>query len=445
MPSRVSQNIQNSENKTKPYISIKLVEEKIQKAKNTKKGVPGDLPIKLAKEFGPKLAIPAARIFNNIVKTGVWPSRWKEERGIPLNKVKPKQPNNEEDLRVISLTPFLSKTFKSIVIGWLFKIVGPKLDLKQYGGVKCNSCSHYLIDFITYILYNQDLMEPKVVVASMVDFEKAFNWQNHNKLQTKLHDLGVPGWLLNIVKGFLENRTRIVSFKGEQSDSKKMPGGGPQGTVLGLFLFIVLINEAGFKDETDDIGKKITASINKRKEIPTSHWKYVDNLTIAEAIDLKKFLECQEESSLTRPLKYHDQTEHVLPLDKSRVQEQLNDSNQYASANEMKEKNRKKTKTMPFKTAKKRDFTPTLSIGGEEIELVEEMKLLGLVLTSDLKWSKNTEYTVKRGYNKLWLLRRLKQNGANTIKLCDICEKHVRIILEYGAVVWHASSHMLIQ
>ena len=100
--------------------------------------------------------------------------------------------------------------------------------------------------------------------------------------------------------------------------------------------------------------------------------------------------------------------------------------------------NKKKTKSMLFNTAKKRDFTPTLSIDGEEIDLVEEMKLLGVIITSDLKWSKNTQYTTKRGYNKLWILRRLKQNGANTKELCDIYQKHVRSILEYSAVVWHA-------
>ena len=137
--------------------------------------------------------MPASRIFNNIVKTGAWPTRWKEERGIPLNKVKPKQPKNEEELRVISLTPFLSKIFESIIMDLLLKIVGPKIDLRQYGGLKGNSCSHYLIDLVTFILYNQDLKEPKAVLAAMVDFEKAFNRQNHNKLITILHDLGVPG------------------------------------------------------------------------------------------------------------------------------------------------------------------------------------------------------------------------------------------------------------
>ena len=102
--------------------------------------------------------------------------------------------------------------------------------------------------------------------------------------------MGGPGWLLNKIKGFLEERTLKVSYKGENSEKKNMLGGGPQGTILGLFLFIIQINDAGFVKEVKELGKTITQNINKRKEIPTSHWKYVDDLTIAEAIDLKKSL-----------------------------------------------------------------------------------------------------------------------------------------------------------
>ena len=36
-----------------------------------------------------------------------WPTAWKQEMGIPLQKVD--SPQNEDDLRVISLTPFLEK------------------------------------------------------------------------------------------------------------------------------------------------------------------------------------------------------------------------------------------------------------------------------------------------------------------------------------------------
>ena len=96
----------------------------------------------------------------------------------------------------------------------------------------------------------------------MIDFKKAFNRQNHAILVTKLGDMGVPGWLLNIVVGFLTDRELVVNYKGEKSESKKMPGGGPQGTVLEMFLFLVLINDAGFKDVDMNIGEKLTRPVN---------------------------------------------------------------------------------------------------------------------------------------------------------------------------------------
>ena len=259
------------------------------KGKNTKGGVSGDLPVKPAKEFGHELAIPASRIYNNKVQNGKWPVRWKSEQGIALNKVKPKQPESESDLRIISLTPFLSKGFESIVMDWLIHYVGEKLDWGQLGGIRGSSSSHYLIDMISYILYKQDLKEPRAVLAAMVDFEKAFNRQNHHQLITKLSDMGVPGWrLLKIVMGFLEERTLIVAYKGEKSGVKEMPGGGPQGTILGMFLFLVLINDAGYRNESESLGIKITKAFNKRTELKTRHWKYVDDLTVAEAIKLKR-------------------------------------------------------------------------------------------------------------------------------------------------------------
>ena len=115
----------------------------------------------------------------------------------------------------------------------------------------------------------------------MVDFEKVFNRQNHNKLITKLSDMGVPGWLLKVVVGFLEDRTLLLSYKGEKSGVKEMPGGAPQGTILGMFLFLVLINDAGFKNERESLGKKITQAINKITELNTKYWKYVDDLNLA--------------------------------------------------------------------------------------------------------------------------------------------------------------------
>ena len=71
----MGQKIQNAKFEEKPFISQKIVAEKIRRAKNTKDGVTGDLPVKLAKGFGEELATPAARLFNNIIQSGKWPVR----------------------------------------------------------------------------------------------------------------------------------------------------------------------------------------------------------------------------------------------------------------------------------------------------------------------------------------------------------------------------------
>ena len=83
----------------------------------------------------------------------------------------------------------------------------------------------------------------------MVDFSKAFNHQGHAILTTKLSDMNVPGWLLKIVVAFLTNRKMVVRYQGATSGIKSLPGGGLQGTLLGLLLFLVLINDAGFQDQ----------------------------------------------------------------------------------------------------------------------------------------------------------------------------------------------------
>ena len=128
------------------------------------------------------------------------------------------------------------------MVKWLRVYIGYQMDPRQFGGLKGNSIVHYMIELINFILYNQDYDLPIAVLACTIDFSKAFNRQNHNLLITKLSDMGVPGWLLNLVMGFLTERVMVVRYKGETSETKQLPGGGPQGTLLGLLLYLILIN-----------------------------------------------------------------------------------------------------------------------------------------------------------------------------------------------------------
>ena len=74
-----------------------------------------------------------------------------------------------------------------------------------------------------------------------------------------------------------------------------------------------------------------------------------------------------------------------------------------------------------------------------DIELVEEMKILGVVITSDLKFGNNTQYIVERAFNRVWMLRRLKNLGASRSQLLDVYTKQVRSVLELAVPVWHSS------
>ena len=171
------------------------------------------------------------------------------------------------------------------MVMWLMDYLKDKIDFRQYGGLKGNSITHYLIEFINFILSKQDSFDQTAILACMVDFSKAFNRQNHNILITKLSDMGVPSWLLLIVMAFLTDRKMLVRYKGKQSGIKSLPGGGPQGTLLGLLLFIVLINDVGFEGQMNNAGDLITS----RKNMKTAnqiHLKYVDDLSLAEAINL---------------------------------------------------------------------------------------------------------------------------------------------------------------
>ena len=244
LPQRVLDVLSLDDTSLLPHLSELDVSEQIKKSKKPKSRVPGDIPKKLTEKFHDVLARPMTKIYQNILETKEWPAMWKTEYGIPLQKQN--NPENEDQLRIISLTSFFSKTFEHFAIELLLSYIGDLIDPNQFGGQKGNSITHYLIEFINFVLYNQDMSSPCAVLALMVDFKKAFNRLNHNKLVTLLSDMGVPGWLLKIIMGFLSDRELILWYKGAKSEKKSLPGGSPQGTRLGMFLFLIMINFAGF-------------------------------------------------------------------------------------------------------------------------------------------------------------------------------------------------------
>ena len=94
---------------------------------------------------------------------------------------------------------------------------------------------------------------------------------------------------------------------------------------------------------------------------------------------------------------------------------------------------------MIFNFSRKYKFSTQISCDTEKIKTVKEAKLLGTIITDDLKWDKNTAEIVKKAYRRMQLLHRSASFTNNISDLKSIYLTYVRSILEQSAVVWHSS------
>ena len=94
---------------------------------------------------------------------------------------------------------------------------------------------------------------------------------------------------------------------------------------------------------------------------------------------------------------------------------------------------------MIFNNSKKLQFTTDLKLKGERLNIVDETKLLGLIITSDLKWNKNTEKIVKDANMKMKMLHIASKFVMNKQDLVHIYKTYIRSRLEYSCTVWHNS------
>ena len=84
-------------------------------------------------------------------------------------------------------------------------------------------------------------------------------------------------------------------------------------------------------------------------------------------------------------------------------------------------------------------FTTRLKLKDENVEVIDSTKLLGTVISNDLKWDLNTAAIVKKANARMELLRRAASFSPSVEDLKDIYILFIRSILEQSATVWHSS------
>ena len=137
---------------------------------------------------------------------------------------------------------------------------------------------------------------------------------------------------------------------------------------------------------------------------------FIDNITLLE----KNFI---VKTKRKGPLDFHDRFNLTLPPEDSILQHQLTDLITYTQDHHM-VLNGKKTKKIPFINLETKDFMPQLKVEGVNgyLEVIYKLKLVGLVVTSNLTWHEHVKYTVGR-INKAYQIQMLR---CTSRQACDL-------------------------
>ena len=95
-----------------------------------------------------------------------------------------------------------------------------------------------LVDRILSFMDNDD-----TPIGIFLYLSKAFGTLNHNILLHKLKHYGLSKSSTGLIKNYLEKRTQYVHLNNGNSYHQKNSTGVPQGSIFGLLLFSIYVND----------------------------------------------------------------------------------------------------------------------------------------------------------------------------------------------------------
>lgn len=359
------------------------------------------IPCSLLAHIIEYIANPLCKLINLSFIEGSFPSCLKDAILIPIHK------KNEKELisnyRAISLLSVFSKLFEFAYASQL-KVYLNKNDIlsnSQFGFREGYSTQDAVTSLYTFLLQNID--KKKKCECLFFDMSRAFDTVNHELLLNKMSAYGIRGVPNSWIRSYLKNRTQRVTLniggKVYQSEAELVPTGVPQGSTLGPLLFIIFVNDLQSQ-------LKVTNDFHVTQ--------FADDVAVASFAD--NVHELSSKANVCTSLMSNYCSQFGLKL------------------------NGTKTQMLMFA-----NNTPDLSllvkIDKSSIRNSHSVKLLGLIIDSNLNWFEHIEDLTKKMSVRCYVVWQLR--SCVSIELLKMYYfAHVQSLLNYGILCWGNSSRI---
>ena len=233
--------------------------------------------------------------------------------------------------------------------------------------------------------------------GSLLDFRKAFDLVDHNVWIAKLFSLEIKpmvvnwielNWIeLNWIADFLRGRSQRVKLNSDCfSDFEILPAGIPQGTKIGPWLFLAMINDLAIPGSSSDL------------------WKFADDTTISKN-------------------------------ERKELQEQVDQLNYWSKENYL-QLNSRKCKELQIDFSRHRRTNDTITVNDQAFDVVHCAKILGVIIRQDLKWNDHVNCITHKASKRLEKSRCGHEFFSAILLYVCTC---IRSPLEYACQAFHSN------
>ena len=323
--------------------------------------------------------------------SGVFPTAWKHVIVAPIHKK-----GDLFDLshyRPISLLPIISKVFEKLVNAQLRDYLNTNniIHEVQHGFHQLCSCQTALLQ-LTKNLFTLRAAK-KFTYVTALDFSRAFDTININILQQRLSSFS-SGTTSSWFSSYLTNRLQSTKYANALSDACAISTGIPQGTVLALTLFSIYLN---------NLQQLLT---------PNEVIAYADDVTLISSGSTPQEAVTMAESTIAKIYSWTTANSLVLNIQKCQT-------------------------IIISPSARKRAIALSLLVRNSSASIAAstELCILRVIISDDLKWSKQATYVRKSISNMVNVLNRFGTSLNNETRK-RIFNSFVSPKMHFCAPVW---------